>query len=507
MSFPNLSRRTLKWAAAALMAMMWPLAAQADCIGSGTSWSCSAGTSVAQVNAALGAASDGATLTFKAGSYSWSGYINFLNSKGASLVCESIRGCVVTPSGTVLGMNGTLKGTTDKLYRISGFKFQNGGTGPTIWFYGPGTMTRLMIDNNGFENYGSNPAYIYLGENSTVATFYGVVSKNTVTNSTNGILVHFFGAQQNAIPAQTAGSDKAMFIEDNTLNFGSMNNTGLGCVDGWGGNSVVWRYNTATNCRVVMHGVVHAGGPFLLEAYGNKFTCTNGLADCYRAIHHQGSGEFYAFNNSLTASSGKSSSAIELLHYRSATPSAAGYGSYQRCNGNSTNPVDGKGLYGYPCWRQPGRDGNGNLKPVYVWNNYWSDTRGRIDVSIANPWGASAPSVSDHIKEDRDVYNAVSASAQTSPTGPFTGASGMGFGTLANRPSTCTTNPNEAGGGVGYFAVDQGAQGTLYRCSATNTWVAHYTPFTYPHPLTTGNYVSSPAPAPLPAPLGLKVIN
>ena len=36
---------------------------------------------------------------------------------------------------------------------------------------------------------------------------------------------------------------------------------------------------------------------------------------------------------------------------------------------------------------------------------------------------------------------------------------GMGFGTLANRPTTCTTGTEvaDAGyGGVGYFATDQG---------------------------------------------------
>ena len=63
----------------------------------------------------------------------------------------------------------------------------------------------------------------------------------------------------------------------------------------------------------------------------------------------------------------------------------------------------------------------------------------------------------------------------------------MGFGTLANRPTTCTTNSLEPGGGVGYFATDQGASGTLYRCSATNTWTVHYTPYAYPHPLVSGS--------------------
>jgi len=75
---------------------------------------------------------------------------------------------------------------------------------------------------------------------------------------------------------------------------------------------------------------------------------------------------------------------------------------------------------------------------------------------------------------------------QTNSTTPFNGTATIGFGhgTLANRPTTCTT-------GVGYWATDQGnwnqsgsgGQGQLYVCTATNTWTLSYTPYTYPHPL------------------------
>src|SRR5262249_27004183 len=94
--------------------------------------------------------------------------------------------------------------------------------------------------------------------------------------------------------------------------------------------------------------------------------------------------------------------------------------------------------------------------------------------------------VDSHIVSNRDYYNAVSASAQTSATSPFNGSTGMGFGTVAKRPATCThtTAPNgENTGGVGYFATDQN---TLYRCSATNTCTAWTLPYTYPHPLQGG---------------------
>jgi hypothetical protein len=66
------------------------------------------------------------------------------------------------------------------------------------------------------------------------------------------------------------------------------------------------------------------------------------------------------------------------------------------------------------------------------------------------------------------------------------------------------TGEGETGGGVGYFATDQGAQGTVYRCSAANTWTVHYTPYAYPHPLTSGFVGSAPLPGPDPAPIVFK---
>jgi hypothetical protein len=118
------------------------------------------------------------------------------------------------------------------------------------------------------------------------------------------------------------------------------------------------------------------------------------------------------------------------------------------------------------------------LDPSYEWGDSgYSPNFGNVTTNTAM------------IIANRDYYTDDSNGtphAQTSPTSPFNGTSGVGLGTLSNRPTTCTK-------GVGYWATDQGSwntsgngfgQGQLFVCTATNTWTLHYTPYTYPHPLT-----------------------
>jgi hypothetical protein len=109
------------------------------------------------------------------------------------------------------------------------------------------------------------------------------------------------------------------------------------------------------------------------------------------------------------------------------------------------------------------------LEPIYEWLDTWA---------LVSGYPGSVFNVSDSgaFVANTDYYQYTSS---------FTGASGVGSGTLAARPSTCTT-------GVAYWATDQGnwnqsgigGQGELFTCTATNTWTLYYTPYTYPHPLS-----------------------
>src|SRR5262245_24665048 len=159
---------------AVLILVLWTPGAEAACTGSGQTWNCTAGTTIAQISSTLTSASDGATLTFAAGSYSWTSWASFSNTKGATLICESVGACAVSVSDTVLGMNGNCSGTNTKPYRISGFRF-TGGNDSVIWFWGSScTMTQLRIDHNTFTGQAAGTTLLFFGENGSPSYFYGV---------------------------------------------------------------------------------------------------------------------------------------------------------------------------------------------------------------------------------------------------------------------------------------------------------------------------------------------
>ena len=459
--------------------------AEAACSGSGTTWSCTAGSSASEINAAITAASDGATITFAAGTYSASGIS--LNPRNAvTLICASEESCNMTAPQVFSASHSTTK---TGLVRISGFLFSNTNGGPTISLgYASGNpgYTKLRIDNNRFKQ--TTGISIATGHTQSTLSVLGVIDHNTFEGSTHNYPLIIFGGGDNDWGPSHTGTGNNLFIEDNTFNYAN-ENLGASGMDSWNGGRMVVRYNTITNARVAVHGVCH-GGPANLEVYNNTIVGGAGSSNGYRLIHHQGSGEFMVFNNRLSPTT----ASMSLLHYPSSNPNPEGCGVCQS----------------YPCQRQPGRTGSGVLRPAYFWNNSYSSTGAIIRMSLDSAGGTSL--LGQHVMQNRDWFEAISNSSQTSVNSPFAGTSGMGFGPILNRPTTCSSGistgllSGDAGkGGVGYFATDVGPQGTLYRCSVANTWVVHYTPYTYPHPLVVGGSGSG-AINPPPPPQNLTVV-
>ena len=165
--------------------VLWASGAEASCIGSGMNWNCAAGATPSDVQSAVNSAADGATIIFDVGAYSWISGIALSDAKGVTLVCSSIGGCTVTVGGGFIISLATSSNSNTKLYRVSGFEFQNAPAGTyTIAFYGTSDnvkMTQIRIDHNTFRNYPTNAVGVLLGDNSKTNVFYGVYDHNTIT--------------------------------------------------------------------------------------------------------------------------------------------------------------------------------------------------------------------------------------------------------------------------------------------------------------------------------------
>jgi len=340
------------------------------------------------------------------------------------------------------------------------------------------------------------------------------------------------------------GASGYFFIEDCQINGNPSGGRYEGrAIDGNTGSKAVLRFNSYYQCCIFdQHSTGHSGGDRgfrSIEAYGNLATTSAAaLANLngpnYAAGHVSG-GTALIWGNSWN-------NVYKNIYLQSvvrrnndtypqtATPGGWGYAG-TAFNGTGSNWDGGTfngtaTTTGYPCLDQPGR-GPGDLlvgqfsskvnnrtgiiewpaqalEPLYFWNNTGSNVSG---------WSGSIDSnnTAGRSVSNRDYYLPASG-IQTSATSPFNGTVGCGWGTIANRPTTCTV-------GVAYWATDEGswnqsssnpygvqqngASGKMYVCLATNVWTASYgaatssgtagEPYTYPHPLRepTGNTLTA----------------
>jgi hypothetical protein len=192
------------------------------------------------------------------------------------------------------------------------------------------------------------------------------------------------------------------------------------------------------------HGTPGNVGARWWEIYNNTFTINDDQnVDKWFQLR---AGSGMIFNNS-TPSNGLGGRALNLWEEDAGYPAA-----YQIGRGK--------------CFASPCNSGsNQTLTPAYIWLR---DPDNPLSIDEASP---------NQIVANRDYYIQGAS---------FNGTSGVGVGTRAARPTTCTK-------GVAYWSTDQGEwnktngaspDGTLDLCTATNIWTnAYYTPYTYPHPL------------------------
>jgi hypothetical protein len=384
----------------------------------------------------------------------------------------------------------------------------------------------LRVDNLNFTGWSSSNGNA-AGWMVRLDGFYGVADHNSspFTGASAAPLfanVHYsswlgvgnFGDNSRASP-DSYGTASQFYFENNSLGSGmeDCDITPLG-VSG-GGCRITVRFNHQTfkeESVAYFHGTdttQRQRGGRQLEEYGNSAQCSGPTTmGCDAVAMDFRSGTGLIFGNNYNAINGAwNNSLVKMDTQRIWRGSIPPFGP---CDGTSPWDVNASTITtATVCLDQPTRSGgilvqnnssgtpvlsttgqlgspNEALDPIYEFMDSGSILHGNMTSSTGQLIGC------------RDWYTDNSGGQQTSPTSPFNGTCNttgnqIGWGTLANRPTTCTT-------GVSYWATDQGnwnssgqnfpngtSQGQLYKCSATNTWALSYAPYAYPHPLVSGS--------------------
>ena len=482
------------------------------------------------VATAVAAASDGDTVTIRDGSCTWTSGItvpvgigitikgagtpnNTAATTGASASCSQT---VITHSVSV-GYSFLFRpNATSSLSRLSCLKFEAGS--PTN-LYSPvaadGTCSESGCASVRFDNLTFDGALAtHLASESgggviTTDNVFGVIDHNTMLSSSANYFLLEYGhsawlgigshGDKSWSEPNSYGTANLIYLENNLMGDGASfgETEALLPVGQTAGGRVAARFNTCTGCITGLsnHGTESSGrrrGGRQLEFYANSVICGN-TGGCQGVVPIR-SGTSITFGNTINNRESPAHtwwnqyvafSIYRIDLFTDVSPWLQCPGAYDQ-----TSPVI--------CLDQPNRRGgtylSGSTPSPTGWSNQVLEPAYEWDNSGYNPvFGNVYPTgYGAYLQANRDWYTDNSLGtpqAQTSATSPFNGTSGVGFGTLARRPSTCTT-------GVGYWATDEGSwntsaqtyvggytQGRLYTCTATDTWTLYYTPYTYPHPL------------------------
>lgn len=436
-------------------------------------------------------------------------------------------------------------------FRLTGFTIDNTGytgravtVGTSIAAKSNGYIVRnVRLDNNTLTGRGT--AYRAIQVTGIV---YGVIDNNEINGSIDCEEGGGYTTYDLLVKDNPFGASDNIYIEDNTFNL-----TKSVVISSGDGSRYVVRYNTIvvtddTVDAFDVHG--NMAGPnataMVVELYGNEITNTG--RDGRLAYIH--GGQTLAFANYVSDSTATEIQLDEffndgLFQYnnpptttvsQSGTTLTFSGGSIVSSDvtGMSARIVAGTGLgqdravasrisstqFTVSTAFDPAPDNTTRIMMYYssgaksaasriqhIRNSYfWNNRRSNgnlIDVDIIRDTFFTTDYVNDPnvIGENREFWQqrasftgAVDTNCQyVNASGTVIdtcSAGGVGCGTLAARPATCTT-------GVGYWATDQSCAnttglvgvgataitGTLYKCTATNTWTAYYTPYEYPHPL------------------------
>ncbi|MDI6698984.1 MAG: PKD domain-containing protein [Candidatus Saccharicenans sp.] len=324
----------------------------------------------------------------------------------------------------------------DEPFRISGFLFNLDGNSGGISIENSTLypLRKIRIDNNQF----TNPNWYFLRINGTV---YGVCDNNIVTTDTVANACYGLNAQTWNNLIFDFGTADNFYFEDNLF---YLKDTFTG--SGAAGRYAI-RYNKFYNMSggtispfIDMHGNMGTGGNHSgmgIEVYENEFYL-NGYG-CRIVDQRGGKGLIYN-NRIITTPSVWANFNVREEYYDYLNPPAK-------------SPINGQ--------------------PQHVSDTYsWGNTKN--GVQIVNDHDDNLKVTQTLNYEGEGVVPSLDIHFWRSVS-PFNGTSGVGVGTISQRPASCSKE------GVAWWATDENR---LYRWR-NGKWELYYVPYTYPHPLRT----------------------
>jgi hypothetical protein len=480
-----------------------------------------ASCSSTDVQAALNkVAADGTTVSIPAGTCTWTAPVNYNQIYSTTVIGQSTTSGTCAPGGTCSAVDRTIivdsinRSSSDpalinvstaagKSFRLSGVTINWGGGAPTY------NASMRITGKSQAIRFDHNHLHLIQAVAMRMGGWtYGVVDHNVFDAPTsgtwNGIKMDEVGwnnetagnGDNSWADATTFGSNRFIFVENNL--FDNPSNLGIGAANDCDhGGRYVWRYNLMNAVDLQTHptgGAGRARGCRATEIYGNVVT---GGSSRFNFMFLSSGTELIWSNNANNGNNGggpvyqnfvtlHSDRRNNITYSQSATPGGWGYCGTSFTGQGSSWDENLVLTSGYHCLDDPGK-GVGQLitgnfpnainsttktiawpkeaiEPVYEWLNVWTGTGGGSFFSNYNP---------DALIPNADYFLYTAA---------FTGVSGTGAGPLSARPSSCTAM-------VAYWATDTN---TLYQCKAANTWNVYYQPYTYPHPLVSGQSAGNP---------------
>jgi hypothetical protein len=436
-----------------LVFLLIPTWSWSACTGSSPTWAATADSS--SLNTCITNAAAGDTINVNSGSFSWT---PATLTKHISIIGGNGGTTTITLGGT-FEIHPTTTGA-DTLVRVSGFTFNCGSADPCIllgdWAYsgtaGWAMMYNVRFDHNILTNISGYAMKSYL-------TFYGVIDNNKFGTSASDSCAEYCMWNEVNSSATAAnnfwhtspqnlygvGTSKYHYYEDNIFYSKS---AGRVVVNQWDARGV-FRYNTVyaagTEAQFEIHGHQSedgGDGGFAYEIYGNNIVGNCGIANIR-------SGE-------------------NMIYYNNVSASVPGIQVY--CDGSTT----------CASYQPALQMTHGN----YYWQNRQNNT-GTLQTASDNGYtcnyacgGNSAPIP----QSGRDYfYNTSTPGITAGVVGSLPGTCTTGQGYWATTQST--TNLTGLVGDINTYPTRSTITGSLYKCTATNTWTEYYIPYTYPHPL------------------------